>query len=710
MRTDREPATLAPPATPPRGRDALTAGQAGGLAAVAVLSLVTLVLLAADVRAGLVGLAFLLLAPGAVVRHALRTSPAARGAVVVSVAVSVTLLALVATVSAWLEGWHPRGVTIALAAVTAAAALWPLWRGRGDLDRHARAASTALRGLRVGRPAPPAAALLVLLAAAALAWVAALPSIDPADAAQGGLLVGASPLLAVSLALAIAGFLAAVRLGSWPVALLALVVTALPLRATTLIVADEPMFDWTFKHVGVVDFIAGHGRLAGDVDIYQSWPGFFAGSAWITDVTGIGPVAQARWFTVAITALTCLAVYALARQALGASPPAGLVAAQLVLVLNWIGQDYFAPQALGFLMAIVVLRMVLLGDRRADALALLLFVGMVISHQLTPFWVLGVVCVLALARRVRPWLAVAFAAVSIGYLLTRLDVLDQYGIFSGFDVVENAQTSGGGAPSAAKQIDSWAGRLAMGAAWLATVAVLALRMRRRRDWIVGAALTFVPFGFLVVQRYGGEGILRVALFSLVGCAVVSAPAITHALRAARPWRAAAAGAAVLAVGACAAQAYFGPWYVYQVTSAEVRVATRLLEAVPPPAYVAAAVPGWPDRPSGAYATWADLARDYDDSAFDGQLGGSDLSSDADLAQFERFLGARNPWPTFLVISPRMEAVDEYRGFYAAGALERMATELPQRPGWSAVIRDDGIVVLRYAPPFTRDTEAALWRP
>lgn len=687
-------------------------GWSRALLAALALALATAALAAADVGSGIVGLAFLTLGPGIVICHRLRTGDGVSG-FVPAFAAGTCVLMLLASVALWLDAWNPRAWTIALALVVAAAAAAALWRDRGAVEaRRLLAIGRLPRDLvdmRLGRSATVLVALTVL---AAIGWAASLHTIDPADAEVGGLLAGASPLLAASLVLVLVCFLMAVRARSWPAALVAFGTTLLILRVTTPLVAEEPMYDWSFKHVGVAEFILEQGRVVTSVDIYHSWPGFFAASAWIADVTGIGAVTQAMWFTPVIVLLGCVAIAALARRVLSASPWVGVVAAYLFLILSWVGQDYFAPQALAVLLTLVILNLVLARGMRAGTLAVLLFAGMVVSHQLTPFILLAIVLVLAIGRRVDPWVAIAFAVLAVGFMLTRLDVLSDYGIFSGVNAAQNAQTSGGEFSSTAKDVDSWSARGLMAVLWLAAAGVLVWRWRRRREWFAGAVLTFVPFALLLGQSYGGEALLRVALFSLVGCAIVLAPAVDRLLASSGVLRPTAATAGVLMLGTLAAQAYFGPWYTNQVSSSEVRVARALLADIPPPAYVAPAIPGWPDRPGAAYVEWVQRAGgDYDSSAFDEWLTGSDFTDPRDLSNFERLhLQSRGGWPTFLILSRRMEAVNAYRGFYAPDALANMRTVLPQREGWSVVLEDGDITVLRYVPPVAQDTPAATWSP
>ncbi|WP_235738051.1 hypothetical protein [Nocardioides alcanivorans] len=169
----------------------------------------------------------------------------------------------------------------------------------------------------------------------------------------------------------------------------------------------------------------------------------------------------------------------------------------------------------------LVLQLALARGRREAVLALVLFTAMVISHQLTPYWVLGALALIALLRRVSWWLVAGCAVAALGFLGLNLETVSDFGLFSGVDVAANAQTSGREWSSAARQGDSLMSRTATVLVWAATALVLGLRLLRRRPWAVEAVVAFSPLALLLAQSYGGEAILQVALYSLAGCAALS---------------------------------------------------------------------------------------------------------------------------------------------------------------------------------------------
>jgi hypothetical protein len=69
---------------------------------------------------------------------------------------------------------------------------------------------------------------------------------------------------------------------------------------------------WAFKHIGVVDYIVQNESVDRSIDVYHNWPGFFALSAIIENLTGLQPDDYARWSPLFFNLLWCVGLlYAL---------------------------------------------------------------------------------------------------------------------------------------------------------------------------------------------------------------------------------------------------------------------------------------------------------------------------------------------------------------------------------------------------------------
>ena len=111
------------------------------------------------------------------------------------------------------------------------------------------------------RPLAPA----ILLGIAVVAWLIAVPSLRDAPWHLFGLLAAASPLFPISVALATIAFCLAIALRTTRTAVVAMIATVLMTRLPTAISTDAPLYSWTYKHFGPIDYIQRFGVV--DVEI-----------------------------------------------------------------------------------------------------------------------------------------------------------------------------------------------------------------------------------------------------------------------------------------------------------------------------------------------------------------------------------------------------------------------------------------------------------
>ncbi|MBB5120702.1 membrane protein [Streptomyces eurocidicus] len=415
----------------------------------------------------------------------------------------------------------------------------------------------------VARWRRPETGVWALLAAAlALYWVP-LASMGPADLdAMGGLgLVSVLPVATLlGAALLVTAFAGALRLGEQrrPLLVAVLLLTVVSLHAVPAVLEDQPRFATAWQHLGFLDFIDRTGVAAPDLDARWSWPGFFALAAFAAKACGVGDLSEVlRWWPTVLQ-LLCLAPLALLLRAVRAGWRAKWTAAWLFVLCGWVGQDYFSPQALNYFFYLLFVAVLLVWFRwprqlrgkllpgeaevvpagrreRGALLALLvaLFAASVVSHQLTPFVMLGVLTALVLVRRCTlrglPLLCGVMLAVWVGFLA------EPY--WSGhFDELFGGLGSLGGNVSS-----SVSGRIEGGSATHKLVLYIRVALaggvlacaalgwwRRRRSGTGDTALlvlTAVPFLAFGMQSYGGEVALRVFLFALPGACVLAALAL-----------------------------------------------------------------------------------------------------------------------------------------------------------------------------------------
>jgi hypothetical protein len=708
---------------------------------VSLLALVAVVLVVLEVRSpvrSVVAAAAALTAPGlAVLPRRGRLDPwAAAGMVVVA---SMVIGVMVGLVSGWTGWWHPVGVGAAVLLLSGALLVVR------DLRRvRLRAVLSARRLTAVVRAARrwPSPLLAGALAVTTTTWILSLLATPASQLARWGLLplfpwtFYASVVLA--LAVLIVGLVGRERLANgWLAAHAGLLV--LMLYGSTSLLDPVPRLPWVFKHIAVVQYLELHGRVDPELDLYQRWPGFFVWVAQLAELVGRpDTLGWARLAEPFFGLLGVLLVYAIARAVLG-DGPAAWVATLLFALGNWINQNYFAPQGLAYCCYLFI-GLVLLssGEARSrrlgqrferlmerlcgrrvveptgdaakapggsaspgERLSTPWSIGAVLaayavataSHQLTPYLVLLVVAPLFLLGFLRPrWLAVALGVLAIGYLVPNLQFIEsRFGVLSSFNPFKNAVYSvlDRTRLSPEQVLSGRASYLISGLLYLTALVGLVRRVRQggvRTAVMVGWMMS-APALVLAVQSYGGEGRLRVYLFSLPWCALAAAWAFWPGAGAHLSRRAGALLAALLtALAVLFTVSYF-------VTETELRV--RASE-------VAAAQ--WVDqtsRPGDVVLITAPPFPLYVGAHYDHLLKSADLSRyavyfDADLTRADllgiaaKQAGTGKPPRVLVVFSDQQSENDARHVLYAPGELAGLEGQLSRSPEDQVVYAQAGV--------------------
>ena len=467
----------------------------------------------------------------------------------------------------------------------------------------------------------------LLLPVAGVLWLVAVLGTRPDRMDDWGLLraLPGAYYVALGLLLVSIGFVLTDARVSPLRLVLHLVALVVVLHGTVPAVFPETNFPWAYKHMGVVNYINGHGRLDPSVDIYQNWPGFFAAAALFGRVAGVGsPSDCAKWAPVYFNLLLCLELGFVLRW-LPLHRRERWLALFLFVVGNWVGQDYFAPQALGLVLSLALYGMVLAwfqvdrpsavvrlvgraarrvvwvkpgptgdgpggpagagavatGWRRASALGAVfaVFAVVVCSHQLSPYLVVSGLALLTLAGGVRPrWLVAGLTVVMIGYLVPHLPFLHRTGNLSGSplnprDVLralgnpfDNLKSSGfgGGTPRPGRATTSLGASALIAGMWGLGLIGAFRRLRNGRPVRLLLLLAVAPAFLALGQNYGGEAVFRIYLFSLPWIAAMAASALAPA--ALRWGRRTAALVVVVLAGAAVLflAAFYGSVELYRV--------------------------------------------------------------------------------------------------------------------------------------------------
>ena len=331
-----------------------------------------------------------------------------------------------------------------------------------------------------------------------------------------------------------------------------LVGLVLVLHATPAMLYESLRYAWGWKHVGMVDYILRHHavdpQIGDEFAAYHSWSGFFALNAVFVKALGVSSsLSYASWGP-PVFELLVLGPLRMLFTTLTRDGRQAWLALVIFYLGNWVAQDYFAPQAFGYFLYLVVLVMCLrwlsASGRHEAALpwwrrwlapdhpgsvvvpppqrkavicaVVLLMVAIVTSHQLTPFMLLAALIALVIARHlVVAWLPWLLAALIAGWIyLMAMPFLDKnlYWIVESIGRPgDNTRTGFVDLSQATPQQElvSFAARgLTAGIGLLAVVGWLRLRhigAPRRTAALLAAS----PVLLLGANSYGGEMLFRV---------------------------------------------------------------------------------------------------------------------------------------------------------------------------------------------------------
>ncbi|MBL8015492.1 MAG: hypothetical protein JNK26_04895 [Candidatus Doudnabacteria bacterium] len=477
----------------------------------------------------------------------------------------------------------------------------------------------------------------LLLALAAALWVFSLQFFDLPKMQDWGLLSIFPPAIIAAYVLLIFGFASLflrkyVSDAVFSFYILALIVM---IHGTPQLLYGTLRYSWAWKHVGIVDYIIRHGAVDPLVDIlpvYHNWPGFFALSALFTQLSGFSSAhVYAGWGPVFFEILFAFGLFALFRlftedrrlQWLGV---------WFFLLANWVGQDYFAPQAMTYFMGIGLLIIAIQGfgpkgakglnarkknffyrffakrakhlklplipddsllTTKASRLALgiltlLIFAGIVSSHQLTPF--MGVASVLVLVflgvtrwRTLPLWMIVLIVL----WLAFPADSYRDQLFGTSNEVGSVSENVGSGLINVAKVSPGQAVVSAMGRGLTALVVLLAgfgvfQRMRKGYLDLPVIPLAGAPVIMLFLNSYGGEALFRVYLFMTPYLSFLIAGAVLPQEKTDRNWfQPTVIGGLSLVMIIGFLFAYYGKESQYYFSKAEVEASEYLYsQAVP----------------------------------------------------------------------------------------------------------------------------------
>jgi len=523
--------------------------------------------------------------------------------------------------------------------VSATSRWWP--RMTAGLQKSAGNASS---WLPIGGP-------LVLILCTLALWGTSLSSINVDNITDYGL-VSALPLsFFVALGLLTVSFCMVLHRRQTPglMLLLHVLVLILILHGTLTQLYEAPRYSWTYKHIGVTSYIQSTGGVDTTIDDpYQNWPGFFALSAFFNGIAGfVSTLSYAIWAQLFFNLLYLGPLLLILKSCTGDRRLIWL-GVWFFYLTNWIGQDYFSPQAMSFFFYLVILGVCLTwfkvltspsdhAVRRWSALArlaalfnrivnrpatgdtpetvsrpiervgvmaivILSFFVIVASHQLTPYMIIASVLLLVVFRRsstrALPALMIVLlmtwiAYVAVPYLKNHNIWYESFGLLS--SNLEQSLTDVSRS-SPGHTFTVFASRALTAFVW--GLALLGgIRRLRKGYWDLSIALlALAPFPIAALQSYGGEILFRIYLFSLPGMVFFSAALLYPSPNSGTSWRTTAI--TVLVSGALLSGfffAYYGQERMNRFTVNELDGAQYLSYTAPPGSLLLQATFDFPER-------------------------------------------------------------------------------------------------------------------
>jgi hypothetical protein len=639
--------------------------------------------------------AFILVGPGVAVVMWMRLQPAA--SLVAIPVIGLSALTGLSALLAWVNHWLPIQLLGILVGFVAISALLHTWQP----ERRATLALIVAHTVdwRVNGS-------LICIVASLIAWALLLPGMSDVPDSQFGLLfVGTGPGLAIISAVLVVAFLSALHKNRLVTAAIAIAAIIVVLRVTATLITEAPIYTWTYKHVGVVDYIQHYRALPpSGVDVYREWPTFFTAFAWLGDITSVDVFVVAHWFAPVIHVLLAICIGALA-VLLGLGIKQAFVAVMIAELVNWVGQDYFAPQAVALVLAIGMLALLAASKTRPDAtsIALLAFAAVIPLHQLTPYWLVAATALLVVARLIRPWwLPIPMGIMLIGYLIPRRYIVMPHGIFSGSDPLSNGATNEAYAGSVGKLFTSMVCRgLSVTVVLLAAVAVV-VWWRQRRPFAFPAIIAFTPFCILFMNDYGGEAIFRVYLYALAGCVILIAPLLTWATAPIRGHvainRIKALLAAVLLSGSAvsALQSYYGLWPLIVPTRSQLTIFQEFMDGIHGPATIWSLHPmGFPTRITAGYVKLAQYDDNFDAPIFERW---PELSAGfPETGQFDEVTGAaqHSGGENYFVFTAQAIFALDYFGNCPPVEVAKFEEQFRRSEFWSVRFQDDRTTIYQF---------------
>ncbi len=573
-------------------------------------------------------------------------------------------------------------------------------------------------------------ATLASLAAVVALWAASLARIDLSAMGAYGLVSALPVTMYAGLALLTLSMVLAIHRNERTGVLVAhLVLFVLMVHATPALLYGTLRYEWAWKHLGLIDYLSRHHIVdpsAGDLRVYQNWPGFFTTTtSWLVGAGLQSWAGIVQWAPPVFELLFAFAALALL-SAVETDRRVVWLAVWFFAIANWVGQDYFSPQAFACFLYLAVLTVVFrflvrrpampsfvrrfvrrgfepeipeqprLPSREQTRAAVLVIVlcvtAIATSHPLTPILLFLALSLLTITRVVRiktlPFLASlpTFLWLDLGArTYTRANTAALLKSFGAVDNNLNQNLTKAAHAVASQHVVSLMGRVeVLFVAGLALIGIV--RRIRVGRWDVGMlALAVVPLTIVAGNSYGGEAVFRAFLFALPFLAYFAAagfyPTPDSGSRRSILLELVACGVIIVAF----LFAYYGKEQWSYFTRGEVRAAEVVFDKAQPNSLLVDGTPDYPNR----FANYNDFT--YVDIASEPPSSYNKVLADP-ANELYKWLADGRYSQAYLIITASQKAEIDALGGLPAGSLDKIENALLLSPKFQVLYHDADAVV------------------
>jgi hypothetical protein len=450
--------------------------------------------------------------------------------------VGLSILTLVATVMVLTPLWHPLAFGVIIGGAATAVHVESSRRAVHELHR-----SEFIRIFGGGRVKLDAPITCILVGT--VLWCGAALDSGHITPGVGGFLPHVPVFWYLGLVLLVAGVIVS-RDKSEAHLALALVSLVAALTLTPALLYGMPPQS-AGKHVDLVQQILSTHHLNRDANIFEAYPGFFAGIAWLCDLAQVRDSLTFAAYWPFLISLVGLAELRFLFGRLIRSKYRIWAGVTLVVLVTAIGNYYFSPQSVGYVIDLGVYGLVMgldwPGPHNRIRIGLLALAGcsLAVTHQLSPYIASGVLIVLVIFRAARPWFAPAMCLLpAAAWALFNWHVVAYFATFSSIGNLANfAPPKTIATPGLHRLAIVGESSDALLFGLLVLIALAAVGFVRKVRSLPALGLLSRPpaWGFLIsagvglalitVNPYGNEGIFRAALFGIPWLALLATAAV-----------------------------------------------------------------------------------------------------------------------------------------------------------------------------------------